>query len=70
MAEMRNVSNTAATDEQLVTRLRQGDNAAMGDLYQRYYMIVFTKCLTFSKNKEDASDAESNAKDKYLQGDI
>ncbi len=44
------------TDEQLVERLKQGDKKAMTELYMRYYMVVFNKCLAFTKNTEDASD--------------
>ena len=44
------------SDEQLVSLLQQGDKNAMSELYQRYHMVVFHKCLSFSKNTNDASD--------------
>ena len=44
------------TDELLVSYLKGGDNNAMGELYSRYYMLVFAKCLSFSKNTDDAND--------------
>jgi DNA-directed RNA polymerase specialized sigma24 family protein len=28
----------------------------MGELYLRYYMLVFNKCLSFSKDTDDAGD--------------
>ncbi|MEQ6119831.1 RNA polymerase sigma factor [Reichenbachiella sp. MALMAid0571] len=44
------------TDELLVSNLQNGDNSAMGELYSRYYMLVFAKCLSFAKNTDDAND--------------
>lgn len=43
-------------DEQLVASLQNGDKNAMGELYLRYYMLVFNKCLSFSKDMDDAGD--------------
>ena len=47
---------STVSDEQLVARLQYGDKSAMGELYLRYHMVVFAKCLSFSKNKEHAQD--------------
>lgn len=44
------------TDEQLIAQFQQGDHKAMGELYSRYYMLVFAKCLSFVKNTDDAAD--------------
>ena len=44
------------TDEQLALQLQNGNNTAIGELYLRYYMLVFNKCLSFTKNTDDASD--------------
>ena len=44
------------SDEQLVYGLLNGDNKSMGILYSRYYSKVFHKCLTFSRNRDDAFD--------------
>ena len=44
------------TDELLVSCLQNGDNNAMGELYSRYYILVFAKCLSFAKNTDDAND--------------
>ena len=46
----------AIRDEQLVADLQNGDKKAMGELYLRYYMLVFNKCLSFSKDTDDAGD--------------
>jgi RNA polymerase sigma factor (sigma-70 family) len=46
----------AVSDEQLVANLQNGDKNAMGELYVRYYMLVFNKCLSFSKDTYVAAD--------------
>ncbi|MDW3197619.1 MAG: RNA polymerase sigma factor [Cytophagales bacterium] len=52
---MMNNLNTL-TDELLAAKAQQGDDKAMGLLYSRYYMLVFNKCLSFTKNTDEASD--------------
>lgn len=49
-------STKKMTDEQLAMAVKQGNNPAMGELYSRYYLLVFNKCLSFAKNADDASD--------------
>ena len=44
------------SDEHLVYQLKQGNKDTMAELYKRYYMVVFHRCLSFSKNSDDASD--------------
>ena len=45
------------SDEQLLLRYRQTeDSALIGELYGRYYHLVFGTCLKFLKNKEESSD--------------
>jgi RNA polymerase sigma factor (sigma-70 family) len=44
------------SDEVLAIRAQQGNQSAMGELYSRYYALVFNKCLSFTKNIDDASD--------------
>ncbi len=44
------------TDEQLARQLQLGDRKAMEELYTRYYMLVFNKCLSFVKNTQEATD--------------
>lgn len=46
----------SCTDETLILEYLNGDNNALGVLYQRYYQKVYYKCLSFSKNPEDAFD--------------
>jgi RNA polymerase sigma factor (sigma-70 family) len=43
-------------DEQLILSIRQGDRGAFGELYNRYYKKVYHKCLSFTKNQEEAFD--------------
>ena len=44
------------TDEQLLNEYLNGDNDALGILYNRYYKKVYHKCLSFIKNSDDAFD--------------
>lgn len=53
---MKPIIQTQITDEQLIRQFQQGDHSAMGELYSRYYMLVFAKCLSFVKNTDDAAD--------------
>lgn len=43
-------------DEVLALEAKQGNEQAIGVLYSRYYMLVFNKCLSFTKNADEASD--------------
>lgn len=43
-------------DNQLVNLYQAGVSNAMGEVYHRYYSLVFSKCLSFSKNVDDAED--------------
>jgi RNA polymerase sigma-70 factor (ECF subfamily) len=49
-------SLSAASDEELVTAIRQDDRIALGELYNRYYKKVFNKCFSFTKKQEEAFD--------------
>jgi RNA polymerase sigma-70 factor (ECF subfamily) len=49
-------SQKLISDEQLVVQLQLGNQNAMGELYVRYHMLVFGKCLSFTKNTDDAND--------------
>lgn len=55
------------TDEQLVRMLQQGDRCAMGELYARYYTLVFNKCLSFVKNTNDAGDLAQDVMLKVME---
>lgn len=55
------------SDEQLVARLQYGDKSAMSELYLRYQMVVFAKCLSFSKNKETAQDLSQDIMLKVME---
>lgn len=46
----------SVTDEQLVNEYKNGDNNCLGKLYERYYRKVYHKCLSFTKNPDEAND--------------
>lgn len=54
------------TDEQLVTLVQQGDRQAMGELYSRYYSLVYHKCLSFAQYADDARDLAQDVMLKVL----
>jgi len=51
-----NVSATTVADEQLIISIREGNREAFGELYNRYYKKVYHKCLSFTKNPDEAFD--------------
>jgi len=51
-----NVSTTAISDEQLILSIKGGNREAFGELYNRYYKKVYHKCLSFTKNPDEAFD--------------
>jgi RNA polymerase sigma-70 factor (ECF subfamily) len=44
------------TDECLVKLLQDGDQNAMGELYSRYFSLAHRKCISFTRNVDDAND--------------
>jgi len=44
------------TDEQLILSIREGNREAFGELYNRYYKKVYHKCLSFTRNPDEAFD--------------
>jgi RNA polymerase sigma-70 factor (ECF subfamily) len=44
------------SDEQLIQNYLKGNNNSLGILYNRYYSKVYQKCLSFTKNADDAFD--------------
>lgn len=53
---MRQSNAALLTDEQLITMIREGNREAFGELYDRYYKKVYHKCLSFTRNQEEAFD--------------
>lgn len=53
---MKNTGPVEITDEALVAQAQNGSKNAMGELYSRYHMSVFNKCMSFTKNADEASD--------------
>jgi RNA polymerase sigma-70 factor (ECF subfamily) len=51
MKQMKN-----ATDIQLVARIQENDNEALGELYRRYFDKVYQKCMTMIKDEDAAFD--------------
>ncbi|HBK89503.1 MAG: RNA polymerase sigma factor [Cyclobacteriaceae bacterium] len=54
-------SLASATDEQLVSAIRQEDRHALGELYNRYYKKVFNKCYSFTRKQDEAFDLAQEA---------
>lgn len=44
------------SDEQLILEYLEGDTNSLGILYNRYYTKVYKKCLSFTKNTDNAFD--------------
>lgn len=44
------------SDEKLIQDYLKGNNHSLGILYNRYYSKVYQKCLSFTKNTDDAFD--------------
>lgn len=53
---MKNEMYNGCSDEQLIRQILQGDNNCFGILYCRYYSKVFSRCYSFSRNRDDAFD--------------
>ena len=49
-------SITPISDEELVKAIRMNDRDALGELYNRYYKKVFSKCYSFTRKQEEAFD--------------
>ncbi len=47
---------TTAAEPELITRAREGDEAAFGDLMQRHYETVFRTVYAIVRNEHDARD--------------
>jgi len=44
------------TDAQLIVRIQEHDNDALGELYRRYFSKVYHKCMTMVKDDDAAFD--------------
>lgn len=49
------------SDGQLVTRVREGDLEALGELYERYKTQVYRTALAITRNEKDAEDILQDA---------
>lgn len=58
MSFIRNISQSALADSQLVALYKESsDPAVLGELYQRYMDLVYGVCLKYLKESEAAKDA-------------
>ena len=48
-------------DNHLIQLILEGDRKANGELYSRYYKKVFGKCLSFTRNTDEAFDLAQEA---------
>ncbi len=53
---MKSTDYGTCSDEQLVQEFLKGDTQSFGVLYTRYYIKVYSKCYSFTKNRDDAFD--------------
>ncbi len=53
---MKRLDQSNKSDEVLIRAYYEGDNNSIEMLYNRYYLKVFNKCLSFTKNTDDAFD--------------
>ncbi|HEY9049116.1 MAG TPA: RNA polymerase sigma factor [Ohtaekwangia sp.] len=56
---MKNFSHFS--DEQLISYTLQNDNAALGELYNRYFKKVYQKCLSILKEEDIAFDVAQDS---------
>lgn len=58
MSFIKNINNSAATDQELLIQFRQnGDTRVLAELYQRYMDLLYGVCLKYLKRPETAQDA-------------
>ncbi|MCW3807904.1 RNA polymerase sigma factor [Plebeiibacterium marinum] len=53
---MKRADQIKISDEVLIQQYYQGDSNGIEVLYNRYYLKVFNKCLSFTHNMDDAFD--------------
>ncbi len=50
-----------SSDDELISCIGQGNREAFGELYHRYYKKVFRKCLSFTRDSDEAFDLAQEA---------
>ncbi len=71
---MKTIVLSNLSDEQVILEYLDGNISALGILYDRYYQKVYHKCLSFTKNTDDAFDfaqdilLKSFSNAKYFKG--
>ena len=48
-------------DSQLISLIHEGNRQAFGELYRRYYKKVYHRCLSFTKDPDEAFDLAQEA---------
>ncbi len=56
-----------SSDERLALRAAQGDERALGEIYERYHQELYRFCLAMVRNPQDAQDALQNTMVKVLR---
>lgn len=56
-----------SSDERLALRAAEGDERALGEIYERYHQQLYRFCLAMVRNPEDAQDALQNTMIKVLR---
>ncbi len=56
-----------SSDERLALRAAEGDERALGEIYERYHQQLYRFCLAMVRNPEDAQDALQNTMVKVLR---
>ncbi len=53
---MNAITGSGSSDEELIQQHTEGNTKALSVLYSRYYDKVYHRCLSFTKNRDDAFD--------------
>jgi len=56
LKSMKDLMYYGLTDEQLIAEFLNGDGKCSGILYIRYYTKVYSMCISFTRNHDDAFD--------------
>src|SRR5260221_10296978 len=68
LAFLKNISNPAASDKELVLTYQQnGDLQVLASLYQRYMELVYGVCLKYLQDTEPAKDAVMQVFEELVQ---
>jgi len=67
MPELKSLVLSDLSDDQLIARFkRNGDQRLVGELFERYYHLIYGACLKQLSNQADSKDATMNVFEKIL----